>query len=90
MLLAKQGNNSSRYMPAATPSGTNPAARTGLNPRDPLGLLEWNEKIKTRGWLVIRVLGGCGVVGGLAVWIAKSWGYDGLINWYWGWWGGVD
>ncbi|KAH0537394.1 hypothetical protein FGG08_005793 [Glutinoglossum americanum] len=90
VLLARQGNNNSRYMSAATPSGTNPTARKGLNPRDPLGLLGWNEKIKTRGWLVIRVLGGCGVVGGMAVWIAKSWGYDGLVNWYWGWWGGVD
>jgi hypothetical protein len=89
MVLVKQSNNKSRYMSAATPSA-NPTARTGLNPRDPLGLLEWNEKIKTRGWLVIRVLGGCGVVGGLAVWVAKSWGYDGLANWHWGWWSGAD
>ena len=90
MVLARLGSNNSRYMSAATPSGTSSTARTGLNPRDPLGLLEWNEKIKKRGWLVIRVVGGCSVVGGLAVWIAKSWGYDGLINWYWGWWGGAD
>jgi hypothetical protein len=90
LVLAKQSNNSSRYMSTAPPSGTNVAARTGLNIRDPLGLLEWNEKIKSRGWLVIRILGGCGVAGGLAVWIAKSWGYDGLVNWYWGWWSGVD
>ncbi|KAH0551163.1 hypothetical protein GP486_007503 [Trichoglossum hirsutum] len=88
MVLAKQGNKS-RYKSATTPP-TNSTARTGLNPRDPLGLLELNEKIKTRGWLVIRVLGGCGVVGGLAVWVAKSWGYDGLAIWHWGWWSGTD
>ncbi|KAI9769326.1 MAG: hypothetical protein M1839_003749 [Geoglossum umbratile] len=90
VVLARQGNNNSRYMSTATPTGTSTTARTGLNPRDPLGLLEWNEKIKKRGWLVVRVLGGCSVAGGLAVWIAKSWGYDGLVSWYWGWWGGVD
>jgi Septin len=90
VILSKQGSNNSRYISAAAPPGTNLTARTGLNPRDPLGLIEWNEKIKKRGWLVIRVLGGCSVVGGLAVWAAKSWGYDGLVNWYWGWWGSVD
>ncbi|KAI9771899.1 MAG: hypothetical protein M1840_001669 [Geoglossum simile] len=90
VVLSKQDGSSSRYISAATPPGTNSAARTVLNPRDPLGLIELNEKAKKRGWLVIRVLGGCSVVGGLAVWAAKSWGYDGLVNWYWGWWGSVD
>ena len=41
---------------------------------DPLGLLRWNESIRTRGWVALQVVGSFGVVGGLALWLAKTWG----------------
>lgn len=66
-----------------------------VDPRDPLGLLEWEERVRRRGLVVLKVLGGCGVVGAVAVWITRDWwagGDDGLfwggawsLNWFGGW-----
>jgi len=67
-----------------------------VDPRDPLGLLEWEERVRRRGLVVLKVLGGCGVVGAVAVWITRSWwsgGDDGLFlggGWSWNWFGGWD
>lgn len=59
------------------------------NPNDPLGLLRWNEAMKRRGWIAFQVVGSFGVIGALAVWVARNWmGHgDGLMDWYPGWWG---
>lgn len=59
------------------------------NPHDPLGLLRWNEAMKRRGWIAFQVVGSFGVIGALAVWVARNWmGHgDGLMDWYSGWWG---
>jgi hypothetical protein len=43
------------------------------DPRDPLGLLRYNAQLREKGMLVLRVVGGLGIVGGLAVWIARHW-----------------
>jgi hypothetical protein len=44
------------------------------SPRDPLGLLAWDEKMReTGGWVVVEVAGACGVLGALAVWVVRSW-----------------
>jgi Septin len=56
------------------PNGTR---RAEVDARDPLGLLMWNEKFVKKGWVVLRMLGSFGVIGGLAVWVARSWGVDG-------------
>ena len=45
-----------------------------LDAGDPLGLLRWNERLKRRGWLVFQVVGSFGVLGAVAVWVAKTWG----------------
>lgn len=53
---------------------------------DPLGLLRWNETMKTRGWVVVQVVSSFGVIGGLALWLAKTWGFtSSLHEWAEGW-----
>lgn len=55
-----------------------------LSPHDPLGLLRWDEDIKRRGWMLVQVVGGFGVVGGLALLLGKSWGLGsqgGIFEW---------
>lgn len=58
------------------------------NPQDPLGLLKWNEAIRKRGLVAFQVVGGFGVLGAIAVWIARSWsnGNDAYMAWAWGRW----
>ena len=55
------------------------------DPRDPLGLLRFADRVGQKGWIVVQVLGGCGLAGALAVWIWRSWdswiGNGGLDNW---------
>ena len=46
---------------------------TFTNLADPLGLMRLNETMKTHGWVAIQVIGGVGVLGAVAVWIAKQW-----------------
>ncbi len=56
---------------------------------DPLGLLRWNEAMRRRGWIAFQVVGSFGVLGAMAVWMARSWGLgsDGYPGWTWAWWG---
>lgn len=55
------------------------------DPRDPLGLLRYNEELQRRGWLALQIVGGLGVIGGLAFWIARHWNLLGgdLASWRW-------
>ena len=48
---------------------------TAYATHDPLGLLRWNEKMKTRGWIAVQVVSSFGVIGGLALWLAKHLGF---------------
>ena len=54
---------------------------------DPLGLLQWNELMRQRGWVALQVAGGFGILGAVAVWIARSCAYDGsgIGDWNWPW-----
>lgn len=45
-----------------------------LNPQDPLGVVRWNDELRRRGWIIVQVVGSFGVVGGLALWLARFWG----------------
>ncbi len=47
---------------------------------DPLGLLRWQDSIRTRGWIALQIAGSFGVIGGLAFWIAKTWGLTTSFN----------
>lgn len=53
---------------------------------DPLGLLQWNETLRTRGWVAVQIVGSFGVIGGLALWFAKTWGFTSSFHdWTEGW-----
>lgn len=55
------------------------------DPRDPLGLLRYNDELRQRGWLALQVVGGLGVIGGLTLWVVRNWdtlGED-LKSWRW-------
>ena len=68
-------------------SETNVYYRSGsYATHDPLGLLRWNETMKARGWVVVQVVSSCGVIGGLVLWLAKTWGFtSSLHQWAEGW-----
>ena len=62
--------------------------RTFADGGDPLGLLRWNEAMRRRGWIAFQVVGSFGVLGAMAVWMARSWGLwtDEYSGWTWVWW----
>lgn len=43
---------------------------------DPLGLLRWQETLRAQTWLALQVVGSFGVMGGLALFVTKAWGYE--------------
>jgi len=45
----------------------------GINPHDPLGLLQLNEEMKRRAWFALRLVGGVGIFGGIAYLFTKGW-----------------
>lgn len=60
--------------------------QTLRNLNDPLGILQCNDLITERGWLVMQVAGGFGLLGALAMWIVKSASME--YEWNWTWWKG--
>ncbi|KAG0647011.1 Septin-2B [Hyphodiscus hymeniophilus] len=44
-----------------------------LDVRDPLGLLMMNEELKRKGWIALQVVSSFGIIGGLALWVSRSW-----------------
>ena len=53
---------------------------TSYATHDPLGLLRWNETMKTRGWVAVQIVSSFGVIGGLALWLAKTWGFTSSLH----------
>ena len=59
---------------------------TSYATHDPLGILRWNEAMKARGWVAVQIVSSFGVIGGLALWLAKTWGFTSpLHEWAEGW-----
>jgi hypothetical protein len=57
--------------------------RPGVDPRDPLGLCDLGDGVRKKGVLVLRVLGGVGVVGAVMVAIVRVFGAESdLANWW--------
>ncbi|PYH98367.1 heat shock protein [Aspergillus ellipticus CBS 707.79] len=58
-----------------------------ISPHDPLGLVWWSDDLKRRGWVIVQIVGSFGVVGGLALWLAKAWGLSSrsLLEWHFDW-----
>ncbi|KAF3483998.1 uncharacterized protein GIQ15_03322 [Arthroderma uncinatum] len=64
-------------------------AAANVSTGDPLGILGFGDNITRRGWVLVQVLGGVGIVGGLALWMAQTWGLaDGFAYYSVGWLGG--
>ncbi|KAI9724767.1 MAG: hypothetical protein M1812_000042 [Candelaria pacifica] len=83
----RPGSESTMRLGAMNTRGSSLAS---LDPKDPLGLLRWNEGIRNKGWVAVQLLGSFGVIGALAVWFAKNRGFNSetLGTWNWNWWGG--
>ena len=59
---------------------------TNYATHDPLGLLRLNDAMRSRGWVAIQVVGSFGIIGGLALWVAKTWGFTTTLHdWATGW-----
>lgn len=85
------------YLPSDKPKG-GPLVRTRngkssechiarISPLDPLGIVRWSEGLKERGWAIAQIVGSFGVVGGLALWLAKTWGLSSrsISDWQFDW-----
>jgi GTPase SAR1 family protein len=44
-----------------------------IDPRDPLGVLSFAQAFRRRGFLTLQIVGGCGLVGAVAYWVARNW-----------------
>jgi hypothetical protein len=47
---------------------------SGFSPHDPLGVVDWIDDLGHRSWVLVQIVGSVGVVGGLALWLARTWG----------------
>lgn len=45
-----------------------------FSPHDPLGVVGWIDNLGRRSWVLVRIAGSVGIVGGLALWLARTWG----------------
>ncbi|KAL8792950.1 MAG: hypothetical protein Q9195_004447 [Heterodermia aff. obscurata] len=64
------------------------ATRSGLvDAGDPLGLLRWSEGVRRRGWIAFQIVGGFGVLGAVAVWMARNRAWEQLGVEGGDWWG---
>lgn len=49
--------------------------------QDPLGLLEVAAQLWARGWVAVEILGGVGVLGGVAFWVSKQGWHAQVVEW---------
>jgi len=63
------------------PAGRRRTSVKTLQHQDPLGLLEVAADLKARSWLALEVLGGLGVIGGLAFWMTRQYGHSQAYEW---------
>lgn len=69
------------YSPSR-PDCTDKSAASRYQIHDPLGLMAWQDILRQHAWLTLQVVGSFGVMGGLAIWIARTWRLDGeLVQW---------
>lgn len=45
-----------------------------MSHHDPLGIVGWIDDLGRRSWALVQIVGSVGVVGGLALWLARTWG----------------
>lgn len=53
-----------------------------LDRHDPLGLVQLNAEMQRRTWAALQIVGSFGIIGGVALWFARSWNPESdSINW---------
>jgi hypothetical protein len=63
-----------------------PVRMHNFDPGDPLGILQLNADMRHGGLVALQVLGGCGIVGGVVLWLVKTWTHnDEITNWGFEW-----
>lgn len=74
----------------SNPKSGDPSGRWGyaggdkIDSGDPLGVCEWGDGAKSKGIVVLQVLGGAGVLGAVMVAVVKAWGgAEGSGAWSW-------
>ncbi|KAJ5383274.1 hypothetical protein N7517_001185 [Penicillium concentricum] len=70
--VGEKGPNGFQVMHSHTGSGT--YRFTTFTPNDPLGVVGWIDELGHRSWVLVQIVGSVGVVGGLALWLARTWG----------------
>lgn len=70
-------------------AGQHYARRAGLDSRDPLGLCDFSDEVKRRGYVFVKVLGGVSVLGAVMVSAVRTLGWEvglpegaGLWKWF--------
>lgn len=59
---------------------------TSLDRYDPLGLVQLNEEMKRKSWAALQIVGGFGIIGGLAIFLARHWNSENeSFAWGWDW-----
>ena len=58
-----------------------------LSRHDPLGVVWWTDDLKRRGWAIVQIVSSVGVLGGMAIWLARTCGLPGrsLSEWHFHW-----
>ncbi|KUI58804.1 Septin-7 [Cytospora mali] len=49
--------------------------------QDPLGLLQVASKLKANSWVALEVVGGMGILGGVAIWVSKQGWHVTVVGW---------
>lgn len=57
------------------------SASTTMQHQDPLGLLQVAADLKANSWVALEVLGGVGVLGGVAVWVSRQGWHVSAVGW---------
>ena len=47
-----------------------------MDASDPLGILSLSSRLRRRSLLVLKILGSCGLIGAVGIWILRSLDYD--------------
>ncbi|KAJ5901145.1 hypothetical protein N7504_007138 [Penicillium tannophilum] len=67
----EKGSGAAMKAHSGTPSTYRVAS---FSSHDPLGVVGWIDDLGRHSWAIMQVVGGVGVVGGLAFWFARTWG----------------
>lgn len=68
------GEKSGKFQVMRPHAGSGAYRFMTFSPHDPLGVVGWIDELGHRSWMLVQIVGSVGVVGGLALWLARTWG----------------